>query len=425
VIADFKLQIAGGRKVICAKVNFMDQQSPTAEIFNLQSAINNLQLHDVIIVGAGPAGASAAALLAERGLKVLLLEKSRFPREKLCGEFLSPESLRILDRLGVRERMIEAGAQPIRKWILVAPNGRRVEVPLHWLSNESGEAIGLSRARMDLIMLERARQAGVTVREAFHVSSRLTRVADTTLIEGKAEGDTRESFATRLLIDASGRNSVFARSDAQKPERRQRGRPFGVKVHLRGVEGLGETGELFFFRDGYGGMSRVEGERVNLCFITTEETLRAARGDRHALLEMTLRQNPAARERLRDAVPAGAWLGTGPLEYGRRVSLPGVLAPGDAGAFIDPFTGSGMLLALASGELAARVIGESFARGERHPELIAQRYHELHRRQFNWRFRACAMLRNLAFKPATRNLLALLLARYSGLARAVALSTRQ
>ena len=399
----------------------VDEPAPAS---NLASRISQLEASDVIVIGAGPAGTSVSILLAEAGLRVLLLEKSRFPREKLCGEFLSPETLPIFDRLGVRERLLEAGAQTIRQWLLVAPNGRRIEVPLRWIS-EGGEAIGLSRARMDAILLERARECGVMVREGFHVSPRLVRERGLTMIEGRADGDTIERYAGRLMIDASGRQSVFARHRAVPQKNVSGSRPFGVKVHLRGVAGLNDSGELFFFRDGYGGLSAVEGGRTNLCFITTEKKLRAARGDRHALLEMTMLTNPAARDRLRGAVPDGAWLGTGPLAYGRRASVPGVLAIGDAGAFIDPFTGSGMLLALTSGALAAQVISESFAAGAMLPEQVISHYQQIHQRHFNWRFRACALLRRLAFKPATRNVLALLLERHSSLARAVTLSTRQ
>lgn len=382
--------------------------------------------YDVIIVGAGPAGTSAAILLAQQGRRVLLLEKSRFPREKLCGEFLSPATLRIFARLGVREQMMAAGAQIIRRWYLVAPDGRRVEIPLTWLAEGSGDALSLSRAQMDAILLNRAREAGVFVREGFHVSPRLTHEGSISIIEGKADGKTVEQFAAPLVIDAAGRNRLFARTESAPPSAGNKGRrPFGVKVHLRGVSGMEEIGELFFFQDGYGGMANVEGGRTNLCFITTEETLRAARGDRHELLELTLRTNPAARERLRGAVVDGEWLGTGPLIYGRQPGARGVLAIGDAGAFIDPFTGSGMLMAMTSGELAAQVINQSFADNDCAAEKVARLYQRLHRQRFGWRLRACAMLRGLAFRPTTRNLLALLLARHSSLARLAALSTRQ
>src|SRR5262249_38727584 len=149
---------------------------------------------------------------------------------------------------------------------------------------------------------------------------------------------------------------------------------FGCKIHLRAVEGLRGIGELFFFRDGYGGMSDVGKNRNNLFFITTEATLREAKGDREKILDLTMRSKPAARSRLRGGAVDGEWLGTGPITYGRMEPAPGVISIGDAGAFIDPFTGSGILLALTSGEIAAEVIRQAFDEGIRDVDAIAQRF---------------------------------------------------
>jgi flavin-dependent dehydrogenase len=102
-----------------------------------------------------------------------------------------------------------------------------------------------------------------------------------------------------------------------------------------------------------------------------------------------------------------------------------MIAVGDAGAFIDPFTGSGILLALSGGELAARVINQSFAEGVRDVEVIAKKYDRLHRAQFSLRFLACSLLRAVAFKPAARNALVTALCRYQSLVKLIALSTRQ
>jgi flavin-dependent dehydrogenase len=394
--------------------------------YHLPTTVDRQSGYDVIVVGAGPAGASVSILLAEQGLRVLLLEKSRFPREKLCGEFLSPESLTIFDRLGVRESLLHAGAHPIYHWTIIAPDGKCIEIPLSWISRSQAHAIGISRARMDLLLLDRAREMGVIVREGVQVSARIHRQRDYAEIEGRENAQQPEQFAARLIVDASGRGSAFSARSATPTAAINKGsRAFGVKVHLRGIRGLDHSGELYFFRDGYGGMSNVEGERTNLCFITSEETLRASKGDRQALLERTLLTNPAARERLRDFTVDGEWLGTGPIHYGRRPAHPDVLAIGDAGAFIDPFTGSGMLLALKSGELAASVITQAFARHEYNLETITGNYQQVHRQQFGLRFQTCAMLRRLAFRPASRNLMATLLSRHRLLARLVTISTRQ
>lgn len=380
--------------------------------------------YDVIIIGAGPAGSTVSALLAREGLRALLLEKSRFPREKVCGEFITPECLNLFDRLSVSERMFDAGAKIIDQWTLFAPDGRGVGVPMEWIADGYKHAIGISRARMDLILLERAREVGVDAREGFHVSPRLRRENGTIFIEGKADGETVERFSAPVVIDASGRNGVFSNQTAQRTSHLGESRLFGCKVHLRAVEGMRGIGELFFYRDGYGGLSDVEDYRTNLCFITTEATLREARGDREKLLDLTMRSNPAARRRLRNAVIDGEWVGTGPIAYGRRRPVPGVISIGDAGAFIDPFTGSGILLALSGAELAAEVICQAFSEGVSDVGAIAKRYDQLHHARFVWRFRVCALLRAVAFNSTARNALVSALTRHQSLAKLMALSAR-
>jgi flavin-dependent dehydrogenase len=381
--------------------------------------------YDVIVIGAGPAGSTVSALLARAGLRALLLEKSRFPREKVCGEFITPDCLSVFDRLGARERMFDAGAKIVDRWTLFAPDGRGVDVPMEWIADGHRHAIGISRARMDLILLECARQAGVDAREGFHVSPRLLRENGRIFIDGKADGKTVERFSASLILDASGRNGVFSNQIARRTSLLGGSRLFGCKIHLRAVEGMSGIGELFFYSDGYGGMVDVESDRTNLCFITTEATLREARGDREKLLDLTMRSNPAARRRLRDAVIDGEWVGTGPLTYGRRRPIPGVISIGDAGAFIDPFTGSGIQLALRGAELAAEVIRQAFSEGFRDAAAIAKRYDQLHRASFAWRFRACAFLRAVAFNSTARNAMVSMLSRHRSLVKLMALSASQ
>src|SRR5205085_1939624 len=111
--------------------------------------------HDVLIVGAGPAGSSAAIRLAKNGLSVLLIEQKKFPRSKLCGEFISPECLDHFKELGVLDDMLAAGAVALDRTIFYARNGRSVSVPSEWFSQNSA-ALGLSRAAMDAALLQRA-----------------------------------------------------------------------------------------------------------------------------------------------------------------------------------------------------------------------------------------------------------------------------
>src|SRR5262245_33639955 len=123
--------------------------------------------YDAIIIGAGPAGSAVSTLLAREGLRALLLEKSRFPREKLCGEFITPDCLNVFDRLGVSELMFDAGAKIIDQWTLFAPDGRGVDVPMEWIADGHRHAIGISGAGMDVIVLEGGKEWGVAAGEGF------------------------------------------------------------------------------------------------------------------------------------------------------------------------------------------------------------------------------------------------------------------
>jgi flavin-dependent dehydrogenase len=115
---------------------------------------------DVIIAGGGPAGSSASIHLASQGARVLVIEQKKFPRAKLCGEFISPECLDYFARLGVADRISTAGGTRLVKTVFYGSTGRRVTVPSKWFEG-SHYALGLSRSRMDAILLERAKELNV------------------------------------------------------------------------------------------------------------------------------------------------------------------------------------------------------------------------------------------------------------------------
>jgi len=392
--------------------------------------------HDAIIIGGGPAGSSAAISLAGSGLRVLLLEEKHIPRDKLCGEFITPECFPTLRRLKVMERMLAAGAQKIERLTLIAPTGRAVHTSIAEMSGESSWAMSLSRARFDHILFARAREAGaaclegVAVRNCELERSGVRNVEAMTLSDGKAV-----RFRAPLVIDASGRNSRLMVRPTERSGGRRGSRLYALKAHLEGVEGIEEQVELYFFPQGYGGLSRVEDGLVNLCFIVNEKSVRESGGDASKVVERTVKNNRLARARLLSFEVVGRWQSAGPLTFGtRRLSQNGIVAVGDASGMIDPFTGTGMQIALRTGEMAAESIiealdsSDSSMKDARTPDAlfdkVLARYGTLYESEFGKRMRAAELLRNVAFSPGTANFFAGILARAPWLARMVLRSTR-
>jgi flavin-dependent dehydrogenase len=168
------------------------------------------KISHLAIVGAGPAGASAAIRLAQKGFRIILIERERFPRQKLCGEFISPECFRHFRALGVFEEMLAAGGERIVETAFYAANGKRVGVPSKWFNDEGG-ALSLSRAEMDFRLLERAKSLGVEILEEFSVVNLSYEKDEIRAVNLRArDGGAKEIFAD-LFVDATGRARVLGK----------------------------------------------------------------------------------------------------------------------------------------------------------------------------------------------------------------------
>ncbi|KAA0255271.1 MAG: hypothetical protein EDX89_06805 [Acidobacteria bacterium] len=309
---------------------------------------------DVAVIGGSLAGSAAACALAREGFRVAVLEHARFPRAKVCGEFLSHEALPVLSRMGALAAVRAAGAEAIDRFSVVSPSGRRVGGPL------PAPVLSVTRETLDRLCLEAAREAGASVRG----ETTVTGIAGG-LDAGFRLATTRGEVRARAVLGCWGRYS---------PLDGKLGRPFfgaaaplfGFQRHLSAPPGrfAGEV-VLHPFPGGYLGLSRVEGGRVNLAALATPAVAREAHHDLDRLLARLTAASPALARDLEGLVPLpGPTLLSEPVHLGARDAVAGdVLLSGDAAGVVDPWTGTGMSLALLTGEAASPALA-SFLRGE-------------------------------------------------------------
>jgi len=386
--------------------------------------------YDVIIAGGGPAGASAAIHLALRGAQVLLAEQKKFPRPKLCGEFISPECLAHFERLGVFQQMMAARGADLGKTVFYARAGSSVSIPSLWFGS-GGNALGLSRAEMDERLLRRAAELGVTVLEETQVIGLKFADDQVTGIRCKTNGEERHYFAP-ITIDATGRARVLARclpSEAlRSTSAKRRASVVAFKAHFENAQVAPGTCEIYFYRGGYGGLSNVEGGLSNLCFIASARDVRACGADAERVMRDVVCENVRAAQTLATARPRSEWLAVLLEGFGRRRLVPvkGLLTIGDAASFIDPFTGSGMLMALENGDLVAEVVSRYLTELKTPAglEIAARAYRDLYRQRFSARLRVCSLLRRTAFVPGLADAAIRIAGVNDRLRRGLALATR-
>ena len=350
----------------------------------------SLRDFDVIIAGAGPAGSSAAIHLARKDRRVLLVEQRKFPRAKLCGEFISPECRRHFENLGVADAMTNSDPAPITETVFYSSRGHHVTIPSSWFGGPA--ALGLSRAVMDDVLLRRAESCGVEVIEGATITEP---IFDNDIVRGvklKINGDEQHHTAP-ITIDATGRARILTRK-LHAGEPKSKAKLIAFKVHLRNTRVAPGACEIYFYKDGYGGLSSIEGDISNLCFIISAEQVKRYHSNPDLVMRELVMKNHRAAYTLAHAQTESEWLSASWERFGRQQPSPakGLLAIGDSAAFIDPFTGSGMLLAFESGELVADVIN-------RHPKEVEADYTAEYLQKFESRLRISGWLRRAAFKP--------------------------
>jgi menaquinone-9 beta-reductase len=328
---------------------------------------------DVIVTGAGPAGATTAFYLAQSGLDVLLLEKSRFPREKVCGDGLTPRAVKALVSMGIS--VSEQDGWVRNKGLRVIGAGKRLELP--WPDLASYPGYGLVRTRLDFdqTLARRAQQAGARLSEGVTVTGpvldeRTDRVTGVTA--RPTDGGDERAYRARVVVAADGNSS---RLSVAMGLRKRDDRPLGVAVRTYYKTPRHDDDYLESWLDlwsgdrllpGYGWIFGMGDGTSNVGLGLLNTSVGFGHTDYHALLRKWLEGMPAEwgfTEENRTAPVRGAAL---PMGFNRTPHYHhGLLLVGDAGGMVNPFNGEGIAYAMESGEILARTIAQALARGRR------------------------------------------------------------
>ena len=347
---------------------------------------------DVIVVGAGPAGATTAFYLAQSGLDVLLLEKSRFPREKVCGDGLTPRAVKALVGMGIS--VSEQDGWVRNKGLRVIGAGKRMELPWPELASYPGYGLVRTRHDLDETLARRAQKAGARLLEGVTVTGPVLdeRTGRITGVRREAAdgGDGERTYARAVVVAADGNSS---RLSVAMGLRKRDDRPLGVAVRTYYKTPRHDDDYLESWLDlwdgdrllpGYGWIFGMGDGTSNVGLGLLNTSAAFGNTDYHALLRQWLKGMPAEwgfTEENRTQPIRGAAL---PMGFNRTPHYyQGLLLVGDAGGMVNPFNGEGIAYAMESGEILARTITQALARARRaetervlagYPHALSQAY---------------------------------------------------
>lgn len=362
-----------------------------------------MKRYDVIVIGGGPAGSATALFLADCGYEVILLDQARFPRDKICGEFISPAADSILERLGVLSA-IEA-LSPVRlSGVSISSNektGFAVQYPSLPGTNRPMTSLSLPRMVFDRLLIERVGQKGVIVKEGHKVTDFIVEEEQVVGVRGLDAAKTPFEFRASVVVDAGGRNGISLRRFGLKKKNRGSGK-VALAAHWTTLQPLGKYCAMHISHPGYTGIASTGPGQVNVVLVVDKKSLKGE-NDLHDFYVRTVLKNQLRRNLLGQAEVEEKVRIVDSLAFSvRPPKIGGLVLVGDASGFIDPFTGEGIYLSLRSAEIASEVIDLCFKRKDFSRGALAV-YEQKRKKEFNKKFLLSKIFQRLIYNPLLCN----------------------
>lgn len=318
---------------------------------------------DVVVIGGGPAGCAMALDLNSRGYNVALCDQAKFPRDKVCGEFISPGADPILEKLGVLDS-IEALTPKRLKGVAISSYESAelaIDYPIAAGSGLRPTSLSVPRYQLDALFLKQVQSAGVKVFEQHKVIDFIFNEGCVAGVQGWDETKTSFSMNCKLVVDAGGRNAVSLRKFNLKREPKGNSK-IAFSAHWQGVRLPEDYCYMHVSRPGYTGISSVGNGRANVVLVVEGSALTGGKTEKpETFYHRVLMQNRRRSKMLENGERVEPVRSVESLAFAvKPVPCGGLMLVGDATGFIDPFTGEGIYLSLRSSQLAGEVIHAGF-----------------------------------------------------------------